>query len=630
MMLHSPLLRHIFADVSREDSPDVLWNCYVLPGETKLREEQFEALLLDRPPAFVRNVVTVSSRNAFERFQADLQECLTIDNKPHTVLIVGGIGVGKTMFLRRFFNLTRDLREGMQQTCAFYVDFRTPGLDPEKLPELIYRRIREQVEALDGKPVPGDGELSTYDFSSSAALQQMFWSDYQRFLRGPEGTLRQTDEKEFERLRVAFLARHRDDDRAFIVGAVKVIRDRYHQRVCLILDNADQCEPPYQKAVYLFSRTLEADLRCLVVCALREEWYWYFGVRGGGPLSAYQDVVFHIPAPRSRDVLSKRLEYAMTLAARQEFPRASAYLGTFVPEARHLQKYLECCKSAFFEEEEITVFYECLSNGSVRRALDIFLEFLRSGHTHVEEYLRAFAEGRQYRLTFHQVFKSVAFGSYFYYRAARSLIPNVFSPVRCGAGSLSYLGTSYLLRWLGDRARLEGPVGEGYVQVPEVKEFMHKLGIPPGVEQDTLKDLVHWGLLEPYVPLTPEPSVWSHLRVTAFGLYLVTSLVGRYPYIEAVMLDTPISVQGLHRRIASLYSERVKPSLTQRLLCVQDFLDYLHVLEELEQDRLRVGGLAPQCSPLVPAIRESIKPDVERIQKAIAEELRTGRQSLRP
>jgi hypothetical protein len=41
-----PLLQRVFSDVTREDSIEVLQNCYVLPGETSLRAEEFEALLL--------------------------------------------------------------------------------------------------------------------------------------------------------------------------------------------------------------------------------------------------------------------------------------------------------------------------------------------------------------------------------------------------------------------------------------------------------------------------------------------------------------------------------------------------------------------------------------------------------
>ena len=59
-----------------------------------------------------------------------------------------------------------------------------------------------------------------------------------------------------------------------------------------------RCGSAYHEAVYLFARTLEEKLACLIIVALREEeWYWHFG-RGGGPLDAYHDIVFHIPAPR--------------------------------------------------------------------------------------------------------------------------------------------------------------------------------------------------------------------------------------------------------------------------------------------------------------------------------------------
>ena len=171
------------------------------------------------------------------------------------------------MFLRRFFTLKSENSTLGESICSFFVDFRKPGLDPKKIPELIYERIREKIEELDGQKVSGEKDIS-YDFSSLEGLQQVFWPHMQRFLRGPQGQLKKIDKVEFEKAKISTLADLQKNDREFIKGVFRVLKERYHRNVCVILDNADQCPPEYQEAVYVFSRTLEDTLSCLVVVAL--------------------------------------------------------------------------------------------------------------------------------------------------------------------------------------------------------------------------------------------------------------------------------------------------------------------------------------------------------------------------
>jgi len=165
-----PLLRQVFSDVSKDDSPEVLEHCYVYPGETRLRDEEFEALLLDRPPAFAPDAVAISSLNVFKRFQDTLKDYLARSDWAQTILVIGGIGVGKTMFLRRFFALPVRDEAIRRDTCALFIDFRKPGLDPASIPHLIYDRLYSQIVELDDKPVAGHPEGSKYDLISAQGL----------------------------------------------------------------------------------------------------------------------------------------------------------------------------------------------------------------------------------------------------------------------------------------------------------------------------------------------------------------------------------------------------------------------------------------------------------------------------
>jgi len=370
--------------------------------------------------------------------------------------------------------------------------------------------------------------------------------------------------------------------------------------------------------VYVFSRTLEDTLSCLVIVALREEWYWYFG-RGLGPLSAYHDIVYHIPAPRVRDVLSKRLDYSIALLSDYPVhPVRTQLLGDVDLEAHHLTDYLKSCRNAFFDKEDITVFYECVSNGIVRKGLDLFLHFLRSGHTHVDEYLKAIVESGNYSIQLHQVFKSISRSSYQYYSSRRSLIPNIFTPVTGIHGmQLSYFSRYYLVNFLSFKAKDYSSAGEGFVPMSEIDGLLSRLGLSNESRKKLLEDLLEKELIEPEVRISSNIDSWNFVKVTGFGLYLARCLSMRFTYLEAVMLDTPINDHALHTRISEIYKENHKPNLEHRLKCVERFVNFLQKQEDLEQMRVQTAGLADQCPYVMEQFMELAREDFKIIRAEI-------------
>jgi GTPase SAR1 family protein len=613
-----PVIHPIFDQASDDNSLDVIEHCYVLPPDTTAPAE-YSALLRDSPPHYAVNAKSIDRRNAFDRFEDTIGSLMKTEPSPQMVLVIGGVGVGKTTFLRRFFQVYLPKKEdqihGCKESCLpLYVNFQRPGADPTKVDRVIYERLRDQIEELDGKRVPR--QKKDFDFFSTEGLQHIFLKPYQRFLKN-EGSLAQIDPNKFQELRRAFLAKHRDDVEGFVDGAIQVLRDRYHQKIVVIIDNVDQCSADYQKAVYLFCRTLENRFKTLVVVALREEWYWHHGVGKEGPLSAYHNLVFHIPSPRTRDVLKKRLEYAIDKTKDCEFPAISIGLGKSATlEPIHLQRYIQICSEAFFDNEDIAGFFECLSNGSVRRGLESFLEFLRSGHTHEDEYLEAMLNGRAYRLRHHQVFKSIAYGQYRHYSGSRSIVANIFSPVFFGSGHHTYFLRAYLLRWLKQRATIESSAGRGYVPIVEVRTEIRSVGLPDELIDSFIKDCVKKDILCPDVALEDAFDEWRFLKITAWGAHILDHLVQTFCYMEAVMLDTPIADPGFLSRISDNYSEGVRTSIDFRQPLVKEFVDYLFQIEEQERASLAAAEWSKELPSFMLSVRDQMEMEYSRISRA--------------
>ncbi|HUU17212.1 MAG TPA: hypothetical protein VMW72_08690 [Sedimentisphaerales bacterium] len=616
-----PLLEHVFTDVTKDNSIAVLDNCYVPPGSSVLRNEDFEALLLDKPPSFTSsaNVISVKSLKSYEKFQLNLKGYLTRHREGQTLIVIGRVGVGKTMFLLRYFVRPSEVEDPIKNaTVPLFIDFRKPGLNPTEIPNFIFSRLRELIEALEDKPVPGEKRKVVYDFLSAHGLKQVFQPEISKLRKGFDQRLLKGDQLALVKEEQKLIDELGKSDKMFVKGAIRVLRERYHRYVCVILDNADQCKPEYQKAVYLFSRTLEEMFECLIIVALREEWYWYFGFgQKDGPFSAYHDTIYHIPAPRTRDVIARRLEYSIELAKNHKLPIVDIELpGNLLLSASHLEKYLKVCHQAFFDNEGITVFYECLSNGNIRKGLKAFLEFLRSGHTHSNEYLKAIVTYDTYVLRFHEVFNSIAHGQYKHYIYKHSLIPNVFRPVHDSSyNHISYFARLYLLHWLAQQKDSQSVAGDGFVPLSEIQEFLSQLGIPSSIQRELLLNLVRFDLAEPDIQIESDYGEWHFLRTTAFGLYMLKSLCHQACYMETIMIDTPLQDENVRSEISRVYVEGIKPSLNNRLRSILFFVGHLHTIEVNEQARVVSAGLGGVCPIMMTNIESAVKQEVEAIRE---------------
>jgi hypothetical protein len=614
-----PLLKQVFADVTKEDSREVLEFCFVPPTDAAPKDPDFAALQIDKPPWYLQNPSNVNSANTYRKFQDNVKEYLTRkDWAPQTLLVVGGVGVGKTFFLRRHFTLDDKEDETRRDTVAFYIDFIKPELDPTRVPEMIWTRTREQIDALDGQVVPGEEETK-YDFSTSEALGQIFRSDVRKFERMAEN-LKKSNTPVYDAQLVSLLQQLTMDDRKFVSGVCHLLRDRYHRHVCIILDNADVLDAAYQKAVYLFSRTLEAELRCLVIVSLREEWYYHFGRRQGGPMSAYNDTVYHVPAAPVRDVLTKRLDYAIELVASQLGSTQFSLPNGVVVQAEQLARYLKIIQGAFQKDELISVFHESMSNGNIRTGLDIFLDFIRSGHTKATDYLETLVKKNDYVLRFHQVFKPVAHAALHYYHSDYSRVPNLVYPVIPAESQwgLGYFTRAYLLNWCIGRAKSKSPVGVGFVERASIQKFLALTGLDEENRDSLLQETIQKGMLEPDVRLTDQPDEpWTHVKITAKGFSVIRRLVGTFAYWESIMLDTPINDPVVLGRIKGAYLEGHRPSLFHRKQYVKEFLNFLTAAESFEQLRIKAAGAGSQCPPLMPVVNGLMQFEFDRIDAEI-------------
>jgi hypothetical protein len=593
-----PLLTDQPDDTAIQD--EIIQHCYVRTPLSDEADRSLDALLEDKPPAFLSSTHPIDLRhknNAFDR-------AIELDVKASfhgTYILTGGVGSGKTTFLRRFAKVVQPAL--VKRYCVWvHVDYLSIGSveDPaieSELPRYTFRRIRDLLTS----------EYTEFCPSTGAELRQLFSDRIDAakltLLHGLIPDSPQWNDKVNQLVHNAF-----SSDEDYVLAVFRQARAR-GMRIVLVLDNTDQLGENFQAAVFLLSQRLARDCGALAIVSLREE--KFFAAYRRGIFDAYGDRRFHIGSPNLEHVIRRRLEYAI----RRYKSQAGSGLAQITPED---QKDVERILRVFINSttggnRNIVRLLACVSNGDMRYALSMFKQFVSSGNTNVNKILRV---GGGYIVPFHEFAKSAVLGSRRFYRSSLSHIVNLF--IRSSVRNASHLTACRLLARLSAAEGAASPHGEGFVETTQLlAEYRQSFGHADDLIQRG-EELLRRGLLESEPPRVGTFDATDAIRISASGAYYWRYLVRSFAYLDLILVDTPVTDRATAEALADM-SRFV--DLTVRFERVRRFLQYLAAEEAGELSTSRQHG-GPYTDTLIAGISVQVEREIDWIkQKTGAEDV---------
>ena len=574
------ILDQLFTDVINDNRDEIVVDCYVKPGTARIRDK-VEEPLFDLPPVLAEKTVDIDSSHSFDEFEKTVNKRFSDSNmRPITTLVVGNVGVGKSIFLRRFFSRKRQDNVLPSGVLPFFIDFRTANAEKDRLSAFIDKMLLKQLTSLE--------DSNQIDLSSPEQLRQIFWQETKRFEKSAGGFLQ--NQSDLNRELFQELNRLRLDLSHYLPAVFAFLRNHYHLIPCIVLDNADHHDEEFQRQVYLASKELQASLKCLVFVALQESWYWHFKEQQG-PLAGYHDTVFHVRAPHIRDVIARRLEVALEKFDKYVDQQLRIAFGkNMTLEPQHLRRFLENCTEIFFQNDETAIFFECVSNGNVRRGLDLFKLFMRSGHATTAEYLLSIVgQNSLAKIGKGELLRTLARGEFVHYTGSRSYIPNAFTVLHNIAPSFNpRFAAIFILELLSEKITEVTPsVGRGYVARALILDLVTKMGYQPVYFDEVFEHLIDAQLISPCI-ISPKDRISAKFfRITALGNYLVRELIGSSDYICLTMTDAPISDSKRFSEMSKLLPEDGSASEDDRAKALRMFLEDLTEFENAEADHIK-------------------------------------------
>jgi hypothetical protein len=533
---------------SKEVEDDFLRECYLPSGALSQYALVAREVLKSRYPDALQDELQVTLADVQKKSGLSkelIEDLMVASTAKRPMLLVGDVGVGKTMFFRHLIRI--DARELTDKAIVLYLDLgREPALS--KLRPFLARQLTEQllaehdVDILDGAFVKGVYNLELEQFRKSV------WGAYAS--EGGEEFYRRKEAEHLEQLIAS--------EEAHLRRSVEHLVKARRQLVVIVFDNVDQRDADFQEQTFLIAEAFADTWPATVFVALRPNTFHWS--RQAGTLQAYQPRAFTVSPPRIDRVVIKRLEYAQKLMADEG--RLPTFPVGVTLRTETLDEYLSILVRSFRRNERLMGMLDNLSGGNVRRALELIATFVRSGHTKPELALKRAKEHGGFEIPDHVFLRALLLGDAAHYDAATSLLPNLLD-ISAPDGREHFLLPA-ILAWLEQEAK--GSRSDGFIDSERVFAFAQDLGFGPDQVLFALNRACGSALVNSLPSGSSSP---ERYRTSQFGAFAHRQLLADFTYLDAIIIDTPIVDDGLRARLEVVWAIR------RRVEQAKEFLVYL-------------------------------------------------------
>lgn len=548
----SPIIKHIFTDITDDSQIDVLRQCYV-PQKQLWDVSSSLKSNFDRLPHYAKQYGISwfkESEKASGDFQLSFEKCREFLKKEapsgSVIMLLGGIGSGKTTFVHHFFKITMANRDDI---LWFYVDFKVSHPEINEIEGFIYDKILENYH-------------------------QHYKQKLEEYLKS-----------------VGLNSISANSDSLLALFTML----RYKQfTVAIVLDNVDQhsyTSPKYQERVFELAQHLANKFKTITILTLREE--SFFRSTRSGVLDAYHIPKFHIESPNFEDLIRSRIDYTVKflregggdlivpISSFDEWKIATVFFTIIRYSIRETRRV----------GRDILKFINDVSGGNMRDALRFINSFVTSANTDVDEMIgielalpESCPEYAHYQIPLHHIIKSIVLEDHKYYSSSRGNIMNLFqiNP----QNTYSHFVHLKILSYLEKRMNYFVALEKGFIGIQDIIDEANLGGLNTRAVEDSMKKLSEHGLIE-YDNQNKEGFKTAvYARITTTGSYYLEHLVKNFAYIDLIFEDTPICdtniVQELRNRLNADNITNKRDRLDARFERTRIFLAYLKRMENEE------------------------------------------------
>ncbi|UUW07122.1 hypothetical protein NLG42_13515 [Flavobacterium plurextorum] len=481
---------------------------------------------------------------------SDLAELFANSLSKRPILLIGDVGVGKSTFIDNL--LLVEAPRVFKKALTFKIDLGSKAIVALDVKKAVINLIKDQL--IDNYKI---------DINEDNFVRFAYYRELESFKKSViVKRLYEIDPIKAIEKEIDFLTNLILDEVTHIKKSLEYIAKNQQKQIIVFIDNCDQRNDQDQETAFLIAHEFATDWPMMVFVCLRPETF-HRTKKISGALSGYHTKAFTISPPRIDDVILKRLNFAQKITSGEvvlsrletttSFSKLHKLITTFVNS-------LETNKSLF-------QFIENISNGNIRKAIELIKKYFGSGHVDTQKILRITEEQGFYSVPVHEILRSVIYGDNKYYYPSNSEIVNLFD-IR-SYDEREHFIVPIILSILSDYSINNR--NQGFVSINDLYAFVQGQSFLPSTIDSALNFMYIKGLFE----TSEKGNVLNTqgntilIRATSSGIYHLNYLITTFPYMEAMIVDVPIFDENIKSKII------IGTDIIERMESTLVFVNYL-------------------------------------------------------
>lgn len=543
----SPILRRYFSSTPQENIHEIAEKAYVSSNEVTEYDRVLESLLKDRLALRQHAIVKRLEPKKHEEPNVARAIASFDEQRPpqgQLQLIQGPVGSGKSLFARRYKDILQSPEDAARTRWAF-IDFNTSIIsDGATAERWVYETFIEAFQV----------ENPSVDLFSSSVQRGVFARNIQK-RRSIYDQLEGVSPEQAAVQRADDLAKWQDDPREFAQGIATYVLGSRHEILVVVMDNVDRLDLAGQLTAFNVSLSFMALTKCFVILQMRDETYERF--KDKPPLDTYRSgITFHISPPRFIDVVKRRLElsleyltshasdvqrYTLESGLRISYPKSA--LGFFLGRL-----YIEL----FERRHNISRILEALAGRDVRRALEMFVSVITSGHLSAASITSSVMGAGAIPIKEHNVLKILMRTDYRFASDQSGYVINVFGFDKEWERPDNFVMIEALF-FLTVNRKKRGQIGlEGYFTCRSVADALQRYGYVPEDVLGALNYLLRKQLITADHMNSSSVSFNDSVHILAAGFMHLRVLPERLEYLYGILPTVPFAEQAVAQNIAEV------------------------------------------------------------------------------
>jgi hypothetical protein len=569
-----PIITEYFGQEVDDEPDEIMDRGYVTSEEQTEYGAVLESYLKDRARVMAGgefHPLNTGSKPTSSRLTAQLRSYRQSKRISGRVqLIVGGVGAGKSLFMKRFYHrILPSIPDLVNKTLWAVINFNTE-----------YRSAEEVRGAVLSGFIQSFREMNNLSFETYEELKALFHHELVQWERGPI-KMQKNNMDRYNHERYLYLTSLSNDKEKVVAAISRSYTSEKEIGLVVIFDNVDKRSRDVQLSIFEAAQWFKDLTRALVIVNLRDT--TYIAHRDEKPLDAFKNAVnFYIRAPRFSLMIRKRLELVLEkmqtdekLGKRQRFTLESGAQVSYASD--RLSEFLLSIYTSMFDRRvaHIGGVIESLVAKDARSALAMFADIIASPHIPTSHIGSTAAGGNVGQMQEDRIIRALMRGRFRMFNNKGRYVRNILSSVPRAVRPSNFLYADILEFLIRRRKEKIDFSVEGYASARTIVNRMGQLGYD---EQDAfaaLSQLAEWEFVQPESLITEKITMDDPIQVHASGYIHLRWFLQKPEYVMAVSADMNYSSYEIAQEAARVWGNQAEPGFRARQRMVSRVADYL-------------------------------------------------------